>query len=104
MLRNALPDEFDQSCRYGRFHGRTARTGSFLGGGRIRLQVAIYFSLGRERAQKTMPTRWSHLSDQRLGKYAEYYTKMEFTLHGFDVYGAEVDDKSIDFLIRKSHT
>jgi len=35
-----------------------------------------------------MPTRWSHLSTQRLGKYAEYYTKMEFTLHGFDVYGA----------------
>jgi len=51
-----------------------------------------------------MPTEWSHLSTQRLGKYAEYYTKMEFTLHGFDVYGAEVDDKSIDFVIRKDHS
>ena len=26
---------------------------------------------------------------------------MEFTLHGFDVYSAEVDDKGIDFVIRK---
>lgn len=27
---------------------------------------------------------------------------MEFTLHSFDVYSAEVDDKGIDFVIRKS--
>lgn len=27
--------------------------------------------------------------------------KMEFTLYGFDVYQAEVDDKGIDFVIRK---
>jgi hypothetical protein len=26
---------------------------------------------------------------------------MEFTLYGFDVYTAEVDDKGIDFVIRK---
>ncbi len=28
---------------------------------------------------------------------------MEFALYGFDVYTAEVDDKGIDFVIRKEH-
>jgi len=41
--------------------------------------------------------RWSKLSTLQLGRYAEYFVKMEFTLHGFDVYSAEVDDKGIDF-------
>jgi len=45
---------------------------------------------------------WSKLSSIRLGRYAEYYAKMEFTLLGFDVYEPEVDDKGIDFIIRKS--
>ena len=45
---------------------------------------------------------WSKLSSQQLGKYAEYLVKMEFTLHGFDVYSAEVDDKRIDLVIRKN--
>jgi len=36
-----------------------------------------------------------------LGRYAEYFVKMEFTLFGFDVYAAEVDDRGIDFVIRK---
>ncbi len=49
-------------------------------------------------------TRWSYLSDQRLGKYGEYFAKMEFTWRGFDVYAAEVDDKAIDFVIRRSET
>ena len=49
-------------------------------------------------------TKWSHLSRQRLGKYAEYYAKMEFTWRGFDVYTSEVDDKAIDFVIRKNCT
>lgn len=43
---------------------------------------------------------WTRLNNLQLGKYAEYYAKMEFTLHGFDVYTAEVDDKGIDFVIR----
>jgi len=47
---------------------------------------------------------WSKLSKLQLGKFAEYYVKMEFTLHGFDVYSAEVDDKGIDFIIRKNKT
>jgi hypothetical protein len=44
---------------------------------------------------------WSSLNYLQLGRYAEYLVKMEFTLHGFDVYTAEVDDKGIDFVIRK---
>ncbi len=28
---------------------------------------------------------WSRLNALQLGKYAEYYSKMEFTLFGFDV-------------------
>lgn len=43
---------------------------------------------------------WTRLNHLQLGRYAEYYAKMEFTLHGFDVYTAEVDDKGIDFVIR----
>jgi len=45
--------------------------------------------------------QWSKLTRQQLGRYAEYFVKMEFTLHGFDVYSAEVDDKGIDLVIRK---
>ncbi len=45
---------------------------------------------------------WTKLSPLQLGRYAEYYAKMEFTLLGFDVYEPEVDDKGIDFIIRKS--
>lgn len=37
----------------------------------------------------------------QVGKYAEYFVKMECTFYGFDVYTAEVDDKGIDFVIRK---
>jgi hypothetical protein len=45
---------------------------------------------------------WSNLTRLQLGKYAEYFVKMEFTMRGFDVYSAEVDDKGIDFVIRKN--
>jgi len=44
---------------------------------------------------------WSRLNHLQLGRYAEYYIKMEFTLYGFDVYTSEVDDKGIDFIVRK---
>lgn len=44
---------------------------------------------------------WKRLNNVQLGRYAEYYTKMEFTLFGFDVYSSEVDDRGIDFVIRK---
>ena len=49
----------------------------------------------------TQRHQWSQLSKLQVGRYAEYFVKMEFTLHGFDVYSAEVDDKGIDFIIRK---
>jgi hypothetical protein len=45
---------------------------------------------------------WSRLNHLQIGKYAEYFTKMECTLYGLDVYSAEVDDKGIDFVIRGS--
>lgn len=46
---------------------------------------------------------WAKLSGLQLGRYAEYFAKMEFTLFGFDVYTAEVDDKGIDFVIRRGN-
>lgn len=45
---------------------------------------------------------WSNLNHLQLGRYAEYFTKMAFTLQGFDVYTAEVDDRGIDFVVRRS--
>jgi hypothetical protein len=44
---------------------------------------------------------WSNLNHLQVGRYAEYFVKMEFTLFGFDVYSSEVDDKGIDFVIRR---
>ena len=43
---------------------------------------------------------WSRLNHLQVGRYAEYFVKMEFTLHGFDVYTTEVDDRCIDFVVR----
>ena len=48
-----------------------------------------------------MKTKWSNLNHLQLGKYSEYLVIMEFTRYGFDVYSAEVDDKGIDFVVRK---
>lgn len=44
---------------------------------------------------------WSRLNHLQVGRFSEYFVKMEFTLFGFDVYTAEVDDKGIDFVIRR---
>jgi len=46
--------------------------------------------------------QWSALTHLQVGRYAEYFVKMEFTLHGFDVYTSEVDDKGIDFVVRRA--
>jgi hypothetical protein len=35
-----------------------------------------------------------------VGRFAEYFVKMEFALYGFQVYTAEVDDRGIDFIVR----
>jgi len=53
--------------------------------------------------QKHEKYDWSRLNHLQVGKYAEYFVKMECVLYGFDVYSAEVDDKGIDFVIRKGH-
>ena len=44
--------------------------------------------------------QWSRLNNQQVGAYAEYFVKMELTLHGFQVYSTEVDDRGIDFVAR----
>jgi len=45
---------------------------------------------------------WSHLNPLQVGRYAEYYAKMEFTVSGFEVYEPEVDARGVDFIIRNS--
>ena len=47
------------------------------------------------------PFDWSKLNHLQVGRYAEYLVKMEFTRASLDVYSAEVDDKGIDFVIRR---
>ena len=44
---------------------------------------------------------WSRLNTQQVGAYFEYFMKMEFTMYGFEVYTAEVDDRGIDFVARR---
>lgn len=44
---------------------------------------------------------WARLNNQQVGRYAEYFVKMEFTMHGYQVYTAEVDDRGIDFVARR---
>ncbi|MCR8724132.1 hypothetical protein [Frigidibacter sp. ROC022] len=48
-----------------------------------------------------MRHEWSRLNHLQLGRYAEYFTKMQFVLLGLDVYSAEVDDRGIDFVVRQ---
>jgi hypothetical protein len=45
---------------------------------------------------------WDRLNHLQVGKYAEYFVKMEFVLYGFDIYTSEVDDRGIDFVIRRN--
>ena len=43
---------------------------------------------------------WKHLNKQQVGQYGEYFVKMELTKAGLSVFGAEVDDRGIDFVAR----
>jgi len=43
---------------------------------------------------------WSSLNSRQLGKYSEYYAKMEIASYGLDVYTSEVDDHGIDFIAK----
>lgn len=44
---------------------------------------------------------WSSISNLHVGRYAEYFVKMECARAGLDVYSSEVDDRGIDFVIRR---
>ena len=44
--------------------------------------------------------KWSILNNQQVEAYTEYFVKMELTMHGFQVYSTEVDDRGIDFVVR----
>ena len=46
---------------------------------------------------------WTRLNSLQLGKYAEYFAKMEFASYGLEVYTSEVDDRGIDFIVRDLH-
>jgi hypothetical protein len=46
------------------------------------------------------PMTWSALNHLQIGRYAEYFVKMEFARLGFEVYTSEVDDRGIDFIVR----
>lgn len=46
---------------------------------------------------------WKHLNHLQVGKYAEYLVKIALVSHGLDVYSSEVDDRGIDFVVKKDH-
>ena len=43
---------------------------------------------------------WTKLNNLQIGRYGEYFAKMEFTAHGFNVYSSEVDDHGVDFIAK----
>ena len=45
-------------------------------------------------------TNWNDLSPLQLGRYAEYFAKMEFASYGLEVYTTEVDDHGVDFIVK----
>jgi hypothetical protein len=48
-----------------------------------------------------MPNKeWSALNNLQLGRYAQYFAKMEFSSYGLEVYASEVDDHGIDFIVK----
>jgi hypothetical protein len=47
-----------------------------------------------------MRYQWQHLNRQQVGAFSEYFVQMELTMHGFQVYTSEVDDRGIDFVTR----
>jgi hypothetical protein len=57
---------------------------------------------GKSRHYKMNTMDWSKLNPLQVGKYGEYFAKMEFTKEGFDVYSSEIDNKGIDFVVRKN--
>lgn len=44
--------------------------------------------------------QWGDLKPSQIGRYGEYFAKMEFTSYGLKVYSPEIDDHGIDFVVR----
>lgn len=44
--------------------------------------------------------KWERLNNIQLGRFAEYYAKMELASYGLDIYTSEVDDHGIDFVAK----
>lgn len=51
-----------------------------------------------------MNTDWDKLTPLQLGKFGEYYAKMEFASYGYDVYTSEEDDHGVDFIAKDKKT
>lgn len=52
-----------------------------------------------------MPNKkWSELNHMQLGRYGEYYAKMEFSSYNYEVYTSEVDNHGVDFVAKNSNT
>lgn len=49
-------------------------------------------------------TNWSKLNKLQLGRYAEYYAKMEFASYGFEVYTSEKTGKNESIDLKKKMT
>lgn len=45
--------------------------------------------------------KWSALGRLQRGRFGEHFAKMEFAMHGFEIYTADVDDRGIDFVARR---
>ena len=45
-------------------------------------------------------TKWDALSPLQVGRYGEYYAKMEFASYGFEVYTSEVDVHGVGFVVK----
>lgn len=43
---------------------------------------------------------WEELEKLQIGRYAEYFAKMEFASYGLQVYSPEIDDHGIDFIVK----
>ena len=56
--------------------------------------------MSKPRGQPAPEHSWAHLNPLQVGRYAEYLVQLEFTRLGFSVFGAEVDDRGIDMVIR----
>ena len=39
----------------------------------------------------------------QLGRYGEYYAKIEFSSYNYEVYTSEVDNHGVDFVVKNSN-